>query len=165
MIPDFVVGSAHSPPAVWKVSRQSPRFGRSTFCTSPHTSFQSGARVAQHQFSYARRNPCSASRSASSRRSDASVSIEPVILGESEEPTCPHQQVRTTSTTENFCTNLQHIAPHRLHNPHPPLRPSKRILPLPRPGRPPLEIRKRLHHHNLQPARRAHLPHLPGSLA
>lgn len=163
MTPEVVVGSAHSPPAVWNVSRHRPTFARSTFCAIPQTSLQSGACVAQHQFSYASRKPCAAKRSASSRRSPARVSQDPAISGESEEPTYSESPSATGAKTSGHADlDLQHIAPHSLHDLDPSLCPTKGILPLVRLRFPAFEIRERLQHDNLQFSLRNHLLYLFG---
>ena len=87
MSPEAVVGSAHSLPAVWKVSRQSPILGRLAAQTRSYAERQVGAWVAQHQFSYARRKECVARRSARAARSVARDDMDEFMEGESEEPT------------------------------------------------------------------------------
>ena len=86
MSPEAVVGSAHSLPAVWKVSRQSPILGRLAAQTRSYADRQAGAWVAQHQFSYASRKECVARRSARAARSVARDNVGD-FMGESEEPT------------------------------------------------------------------------------
>ena len=74
--PEAVVGSAHSLPAVWKVSRHRPTFGLLTLRTMSHTARQVGACVDQHQFSYARRKLWAASMSASCCKSSMILSCD-----------------------------------------------------------------------------------------
>ena len=96
--PLAVVGSAHSIAAIWNVSMQSPRFGRSALLTISQALLHVGAAVDQLTNSYAMRCPSGSSMSASSPRSSATKSRSVSAEGDAFVATCVATCVRWTET-------------------------------------------------------------------